>query len=369
MLRVSTVQDGDMSQPLIGGGKQRAQLLSIQYLRAVAALLIVYQHAREFIPVYWNHLQYFNGDCGVDIFFVISGFIMAVTARNGTARDFLLRRVTRIVPLYWFFTLLIAALLPFPNLVGNVIMTPATLLMSLLFVPHESLAHHGEIWPVLVQGWTLNYEMLFYALFATFLFLPLGKRVLTLGALFGLSVALGSHFPHIDTPVLFVVTNPILLEFVAGMVIGYLYLKRRTLPVLLAILTLVLGITILTVECFTSTPRLFIKGLTGFMIVLGVISIESRKGIPQIQFWRSLGDASYSIYLSHLFLVFLLKFVWPNSLINDSLGSALLFASANIIAAACVGALVFKGLEQPLHTLSRRFVSRMASQVPTTSNT
>jgi len=89
-----------------------AEVLSVQYLRAVAALLIVFHHARQF-PGFEAAVGTTVGNTGVDIFFVISGFVMAVTAgRAGyPALRFLERQILRFVPLYWSMTVLTALLL------------------------------------------------------------------------------------------------------------------------------------------------------------------------------------------------------------------------------------------------------------------
>lgn len=127
---------------------------SIQLLRAVAAIAVVTQHVP--IPIFGDGLW------GVDLFFVISGFIMChATARSG--RNFFLKRIIRIVPLYWLGTLFIYALaLTLPQLLNTTTANPVDLLKSLLFIP---FIKGGIPVPIVFQGWTLNYEMFFYGLF------------------------------------------------------------------------------------------------------------------------------------------------------------------------------------------------------------
>jgi exopolysaccharide production protein ExoZ len=129
------------------------QLKSIQILRAAAALGVLLDHAGRWLDV---APIVDIGAAGVDLFFVISGFIMVYTSerlfgQTGAPQRFLARRIIRIVPLYWTLTAF-AALVLFgfgPNTLG-----------SYLFIP----THRG---PILTVGWTLNYEMMFYSLFAT----------------------------------------------------------------------------------------------------------------------------------------------------------------------------------------------------------
>ena len=128
---------------------------SVQALRALAALLVVFEHV-DMAKV---------GAFGVDIFFVISGFVIAYVSRTDTPARFMLKRLFRIIPLYWSATVLVflvACLAPWAlksttNDLGD-------LIKSLLFIPY--MKDSGAVQPVLFLGWTLNYEMFFYAIFA-----------------------------------------------------------------------------------------------------------------------------------------------------------------------------------------------------------
>src|SRR5690606_35064881 len=106
----------------------------------------------------------FPGDFGVDLFFVISGFIMVHVSRNQFARpgaplDFVRRRLVRIVPLYWTMTtLMVAVVLLLPQSVDTATADPRQWIASYLFIPFER-ASDGMMRPVLGLGWSLNYEM------------------------------------------------------------------------------------------------------------------------------------------------------------------------------------------------------------------
>ena len=115
------------------------------------------------------------GQAGVDIFFVISGFIMWVTThdRPTTPLRFMTNRIVRIVPLYWLITLAVAAMaFAVPSLFRGVVLTPEHVIKSLLFIPHYYPGMPTRVWPLLLPGWTLNYEMVFYLVFAIALLLP-----------------------------------------------------------------------------------------------------------------------------------------------------------------------------------------------------
>src|ERR1700686_5342030 len=129
------------------------RLVSVQYLRALAALFVVFEHTRVQIPTYQPYLTFDRTNCGVDIFFVISGLVMSIAAQSGQTAPFLVNRVIRIAPLYWFFTLLLVGLLfVIPDSFKSTVFSPAVFVKSLLFVPHVSLGHPGEAWPLLVPG-------------------------------------------------------------------------------------------------------------------------------------------------------------------------------------------------------------------------
>nr|WP_232247679.1 acyltransferase family protein [Pseudomonas putida] len=108
------------------------------------------------------------GDFGVDIFFVISGFVMWVTTegKNKGIREFWVSRILRVAPLYWVFTcVLVAAALLMPSLFFNSrAVDPVFLLKSLFFIPALN-PDVGDVTPVYTIGWTLTYEMFFYAIF------------------------------------------------------------------------------------------------------------------------------------------------------------------------------------------------------------
>ncbi|MEG8039988.1 acyltransferase [Sphingomonas sp. LR60] len=146
------------------GVRARPQFDNIQYLRAVAALMVVFHHARNPLAGGFNPLLgYTIGEAGVDIFFVISGFIMLTIGVKEQVGTFISRRLVRIYPLYWiacFLTLFVLIASKKENLfVGHVI-------KSFLLIPYYNPIHGGEIWPILVPGWTLSYELFFYGIFA-----------------------------------------------------------------------------------------------------------------------------------------------------------------------------------------------------------
>ena len=159
-------------------------LQSIQILRGLAASAVLAFHAAQ-----RSGHSFTIGAAGVDVFFVISGYIMWSVMRDGPSpRSFLTRRLARIVPLYWAVTLAMVAFSAVPGALPNLQLTWRHVLLSLLFVPHA--APDGAVFPVLVPGWTLTYEMFFYAILTAALWLPASLRLLAVSAtLTGLAAA------------------------------------------------------------------------------------------------------------------------------------------------------------------------------------
>ncbi|WP_454747744.1 acyltransferase family protein [Ciceribacter selenitireducens] len=279
-------------------GLSRGTLSGIQYLRAAAAIAVVLFHAAE-----KTGYHFAIGAAGVDVFFVISGFIMWVVSarREPTPVQFLRARIRRIVPVYWLATaVMVAGALGglFPNLVLSL----EHVLASLFFIPARSPSN-GEIWPVLVQGWTLNYEMFFYVVFAGTLLLPRAWRLPAIGALFGLLVISGGLFVP-DNAVLLSFTRPIILEFVAGMVIGELWLKGKVSAPAVGFALIALAFSGFAAIQIAGLPfDALVCGPLAAALVVGVLALEAGRRVRFVPAAVLLGDASYSIYLWHTFAI------------------------------------------------------------------
>ncbi|UCI16842.1 acyltransferase [Mesorhizobium sp. B2-1-8] len=266
---------------------------SIQYLRALAASAVVCFHVSEQFGGPFS-----VGAAGVDIFFVISGFIMWVTtaSRPADPAGFISRRITRIVPLYWIVTLLIAsAMLIKPQFFYDHLFSPLNLGRSLFFLP---LRENGALHPIVLQGWTLSYEMMFYLVFA--LTLLLGERW-RLSVLVGvLTIIVALHFVLPDGyPRSF--TSPIVLEFAAGVIVGRLWVQDVRLSFALALTLLVGGFLLLAVTPVADAdmPRVLRWGIPAMLIVTGAVFAERARPFRPVALFNLLGEASYSIYLWH----------------------------------------------------------------------
>ena len=198
-------------------------IVSLQYLRAFAAMLVVAFHACDKLAKMQGadpSVAFPVGLTGVDIFFVVSGFIIFVTAKQSDIGPFgfMRKRVIRVVPLYWVLTLLLAAVAVVkPDVLTTSVFETRHFVASMLFIPWQ----HPQIdalLPLLIPGWTLNYEMAFYAMFAASLFLPKPIRLWALLALLA-GLAISGAIVPLDGIAGFY-TDPIILEFAAGLLIA-----------------------------------------------------------------------------------------------------------------------------------------------------
>ena len=296
---------------------RRPILHNVQVLRFVAAAGVVIGHAADravpdqgqhwFWSVPWTY--------GVDLFFVISGFIMAYLTRDafgrpGAAAEFLKRRAIRIIPPYWFFTTLtIAAVMIMGGRLGGTTVDPGQIVTSYSFLPWPRL--DGLIHPIVSQGWTLNYEAFFYLAFAAALLTRRG--LLWLCAAFVMLALLHRLVP----PSLFMLkfwSRPIIVEFVGGIALAQLYFRGIRLAPWGSLLCAALAVILYLL------PPLQLGGGLGRLTHVGVPAVVLSAGFilgrePERpgavrRFLELGGDASYAIYLSHYMLINVILLVW-----------------------------------------------------------
>lgn len=330
-------------------GKAPATLYSLQYGRAFAALLVVYAHLSgfaQFSPFADSGI----GGFGVDIFFVISGFIMWTTARDSAPGKFWLRRAIRVAPIYWLYTLLLVVLALSPGgLASNVHVTPESLLKSLLFFPYFNGT--TGIQPLLLQGWTLNFEMYFYLVFGLALLLPRAIRLGFLLVFFGIAVALGQL--NLSGNALYLTyTDSTVLEFVFGIVVAELLGRRpvglRGAAALVAVS--VLAFAVVSRFDIAELPRFLAYGVPSTLFIAGLVSLEPlvcRRPAREIVL---MGDASYSLYLSHPFVLKSVAVIFGILGLGaaDSVWIAILFGLSAIMLAVIFSILSYRLIERPL---------------------
>lgn len=347
----------DASEPASG---PRKNYHCVQALRAVAAGLVVVHHSLTM----WLHQimgrtenpRWTNGAAGVDIFFVISGFVMAISlpglaGKRNKARVFLWRRFTRIVPLYWAaLTLRIAQISRDPVDVVNSKLTAWRIAASYLFV--QSKNGKGEMFPLLVVGWTLNYEVFFYLLFALALALnvsPLAFLTPCLTAVALLGLVRPAGWPDWTS-----LASTVVIEFLLGVIVAHLAMRRKLPGNVWGALLLGGGFLALLLMPEVPYPWGFLAwGFTAAAIVTGAVALEGNLGGWLPGWLLAAGDASYALYLSHVFLL---------SYIGDALRAMHVTGVPALVGAIVLGlgvtfpaaVLVHRYVEQPLMNLLKR---------------
>lgn len=294
-------------------GKERID--SIQVFRGIAATAVILHHAfNELSIVRGQDLasrhQIFNtdlGSAGVDLFFIISGFIMVYTTTNAsaTASRFLLQRSIRIYPLYWICSIvgILIYLSPWLQYYDEFKNHSIEYVKSFFLYPSfgagsESLLVRPR---PLGQGWTLVYEMVFYGVFASALFIRRQQRALIASIGLVSLWLIGRVLPSSVWQSL--LSDSVMLEFILGIAVAYFFTTKRIhLSRSTSIALFVLGMSALLVAAFipgfiAANPRLVIFGLPCCAIAASVVLGPSQREAPR---WLMfLGDASYSLYLTH----------------------------------------------------------------------
>jgi peptidoglycan/LPS O-acetylase OafA/YrhL len=286
------------------------------------------------------------GIYGVDLFFVISGLVMMYTTTGRPAQpgSFFLRRCIRIIPIYFILTT-IAFLIYLKT--NSHSASLADYIRSILFIPYLNVNSH-EIQPILTQGWTLNYEMFFYVLFACSLWFKEQYRVWACSAGF---VALISAGIWLKPAGIYArtYTDPILLEFVFGAVIGYVVLlhPRKFRWLLLALLISTVA-AVASVLLWGVQQRVVFAGIPAATVVGSAIWLEGRGFVRHWTLLLLLGDASYSLYLVHVFVLSGLKRVLLRIFDASQMSAHLMCMFGGLAAAGAAAVLLYKLVESPL---------------------
>jgi peptidoglycan/LPS O-acetylase OafA/YrhL len=337
----------------------REPVYSLQMVRALAAGMVVVAHLGSLILRKTG--QDFTpgtdiGGAGVDLFFVVSGFVMIhTTGREFGARDFLTRRLIRIAPLYWLATLLYGlTVLAAPRLFAVYRLKPDNFFASFFFLPSFNM--EGSIRPPLEQGWTLAYEMFFYLCFAVASRTAFTRRIALMGLVFSALVLLGRLFPDPDSAIVTTYSDPILLEFVAGCALAALYARNKLnfskATALALIGAAIVGLFVSPELMRIHFPRLVYWGVPAFLAVLGLLRLERFVAFERFHAAQALGDSSYSLYVSHLFVLAVLGLAFHQYAARNT--GVLALAPFAIVLCLSIGWLCYQWIEKPLTGLARR---------------
>lgn len=334
--------------------KTTTKLNNIQVLRAFAAGVVVLFHAGYVLPFMARTF----GSFGVDVFFVISGYIMAriLDPASPSSSDFFFRRrLIRIVPPYWFFTILLyLAAMRVPQLMGSTRASFGELLKSLFFIPFVKAS--GITQPLLFIGWSLNYEMFFYVALA--LGLLLHKR---LGVWIGAGIVLATMIAcaqfGAQNAIAQFYARDVSAEFLLGILSYYLcraisdaVARKLRIPMLAvclgsaAMLAIVQGILTWTSMPFHTTRVPTLGGLA-FLLVTSASLLSQGGWDTKFAPLVLIGDASYILYLIHPYCEYSL---------DRGFGSRLHWLKSNTPTGALIGVGLSFALAILLHLYAER---------------
>lgn len=314
-------------------------LISIQFLRAYASIIVVLHHIVYKDKIYGNNiLDFFTfGEIGVDIFFIISGYIMMYSThkRNISAKNFMINRITRIIPLYW--TLTFVALAIYFVLPGKVNASggETVILESFLLLPTE-----GKY--LIQNGWTLKYEFIFYIIFMISLFLDNKRFILIIiTGLFLFGIIIEPTNVYLKS-----ISNNLILEFLFGILLYLMYYKYKKDNLILSIVLVILSV--LTLFYFKENIeiikyRAIYYGIPALLFSAGILLVENK--LHKIQnIILILGNSSYSLYLIHPFILVANAMLFKK-FYNETLLFDVIFIISMLISSIIFGILTYKYIE------------------------
>ena len=274
--------------------------INLEFARGFAALMILAFHVlcqgKERYHFFAFDIEPYKSilKSGVDLFFIISGFLMMHTTKhlkNRHAKEFLLKRFIRIFPAYWLVVIpLIIGLMLKPSFFQRPDTTILNVIRALFLIPDNDL-------PILNVSWTLSYEVYFYMLFSLTLFLKPVKQFLALSSIFiasfltGFFILPSNHF-------LQMVTNPLLLEFIVGMGLAFILplISKRKILAFALILVVILWFILAP---FPDANRIITSGIPSLLILTALLCLEENKIKFPARLSLFLGGISYVLYLVH----------------------------------------------------------------------
>ncbi len=282
---------------------QTSKINSIQALRGIACLFVILTHI-EFIGI---------GAFGVELFFCISGFIMMYSTQKKEQPHFLLKRFIRIIPMYYFITIItLLAIIFVPSMFQEVHFEWAYFFKSLCFIPFDITGQY-TIQPLMRIGWTVNYEILFYLIFFCAMKINHQHRGI-LASLFIVAFTYAHKFVPLANIPLYFYTNPIILEFAFGILIYYIYqflnnqkdyfLSHSYISILLILCITAIFLYLCTIGVHAEIyemQRVINWGIPCAIVFLSSLLLEFYYQPPKILI--QLGNISFSVYLMHYYII------------------------------------------------------------------
>lgn len=308
------------------------------------------------------------GGMGVDLFFVISGFVLYLSTRHSPSpKQYLINRVSRVVPTYWIMTLVLGFILVFmPSAFKTAQFTIPHFLLSLAFFPHWAPGSTRSIFPIYAIGWTLMYEWFFYLSFM--LFLAVKKNLLLKLFLFLASFVVGANLIlrfNDDFALVNFFSSPIILEFFMGVVIAHLYIEKKVdigLPVQLLLVLIAVLMFVFMLGYYDRFGRVICAGIPAALLVFALAGMDTMGKIREIRLFSLLGDSSYSLYLIHPFVYGAFRLAYNRGYFEHVPLPLLYFSS--LLAVISIAIVFYKLVEIPLCAAVKRSLKRNFEALP-----
>ncbi|MDR2241886.1 MAG: acyltransferase [Providencia alcalifaciens] len=352
---------------------------SIHYLRGIAAIFVVFFHFRLMLNGVYaqkdiGNILFGGGFFGVDLFFMISGFVIAIsTEKNNSKSSFLLKRIFRIYPVYLFtmfiFLIMYIGDINFWYVVRAIFFTQLSYNMDAPFFGYS----------VIAVAWTLSYEVLFYFIFLISMMISHKYRAAVCSVVIVASFALINlvfkndnfldahktidyHGPF--QPILKLMSSPMILEFVVGIILYYLYksikkydltaISKKIYPFLVLCL-MILSLNILFNDASDHGIKIF--GASCFLLIFILLLLDSSGFIGNNRALVFLGDISYSLYISHLVTKYALTNYVNISLLSDN---GFLKFSVYVLISLIFAFILHKLIEIPFIRVCRKITTNKA---------
>ena len=352
---------------------------SVQYLRGLGALIVVLYHSASQLQRYQSSLHWPEwGAIAVDCFFVISGFIMwhMTAAKPMSFSEYWRKRIARSIPIYWAVTAFVVALMLIaPQLLSTSRFDATHVLTSFFLIPSLHPVLHTQFAPVVIPGWTFEYEIAFYALLSVCIFVPLRFRAASL-ILPILAMAALPAFVHSDSIYFTFYTQPLIIQFASGVFLGWLLWQGVKLSPKVCLALVIGGVAVLPFlpEPSHVVPEIgayhFMLARTlwyvvpAFAIVAGAVFFDAAEARQAWKVPALVGDASYSIYLTHPLVLPVITKIWIAAGIAALPVWNAPFVIAAVTASVLAGIVCHLCLEMPLVRLANRVSACKKPQAP-----
>jgi exopolysaccharide production protein ExoZ len=364
---------------MLSADKLPKTFYTVQYLRGLGALIVVLYHSASQLQRYQPTLVWPEwGAIAIDAFFVISGFVMwHMTAMKPIGfGEYWRKRIARSIPIYWAVTaFVVAVMLIAPELVSTSRFEWTHVLTSFFLIPSLHPVLHGQFAPVVIPGWTFEYEIAFYALLSVCLFVPLRFRaaslIVPILALAPLPAFMTSHSIYFEF-----YTQPLIVQFASGVFLGWLLWKGAKLSPKLSLAMMIGGAALVP---FLPEPSHVVPEIgayhymlartlwyivPAFCIVGGAVFFEASTTLRSWKIPTLIGNASYSIYLTHPLVLPIVTKAWHLAGLTATPAWNIGFLSLTMAASVLAGVACHLWVEMPLVRLANRVSTKRRETAP-----